>query len=226
MCDVSGTLALLRQVEGAVAAVTRWRIGPDPSAAPVLHAPTFLASARCAGAWICCGAMAVRQAVGLCRHAMRRVVSVWFPHRPTNRLQRCLPRSHEPLVTALHDGRRRVLAAANPVATSLGLHPGMAVAQALALSPRQLLFPGTHKAGNGQPARARFAHPTGLGHHAPAAWLRSGQPTEPRAPGSSGPPCGPSARLTAGPGERQRRREGRLHGNAHCNAGSCFLNPC
>ena len=40
--QAGGTLALLlrrRQVEGAVAAVTRWRIGPEPSAPPVLHAP-------------------------------------------------------------------------------------------------------------------------------------------------------------------------------------------
>ena len=41
----------------------------------------------------------------------------------------------EPLVTALHDGRRRVIAAADPVAAGLGLRPGMAVAQALAVVP-------------------------------------------------------------------------------------------
>lgn len=41
----------------------------------------------------------------------------------------------EPLVTALHDGRRRVIAAADPIAAGLGLRPGMAVAQALAVVP-------------------------------------------------------------------------------------------
>jgi protein ImuB len=40
-----------------------------------------------------------------------------------------------PLVTALHDGRRRVMAAVDPVAAALGLRPGMAVAQALAILP-------------------------------------------------------------------------------------------
>ena len=71
---------------------------------------------------------------------MRRVVSVWFPHWPTDRLRRHMTQeqaaSHEgPLVTALHDGRRRIIASADPVAEALGLRPGMAVAQALAIMP-------------------------------------------------------------------------------------------
>ena len=74
---------------------------------------------------------------------MRRVVSVWFPHWPTDRLRRQLSRQQVeasalpagPLVTAWHDGRRRVVAAADQVAAELGLRPGQAMAQAVALVP-------------------------------------------------------------------------------------------
>ena len=70
---------------------------------------------------------------------MQRVVSVWFPHWPTDRLQRCLMRlSPEPfaqLVTARHDGRRRLVIAADRAALGLGVWPGMAVAQAIAIVP-------------------------------------------------------------------------------------------
>ena len=71
---------------------------------------------------------------------MRRVVSVWFPHWPTDRLQRSLAQlsPEQPatsIVTAVHDGRRRVVAAVNPSASDLGLRPGMATEQALAIVP-------------------------------------------------------------------------------------------
>ena len=72
---------------------------------------------------------------------MRRVVSVWFPHWPTDRLRRHLcrlsaePVATEPWVTALHDGRRRVVTATDQAAAALGLRPGMAMAQALAMLP-------------------------------------------------------------------------------------------
>ncbi|MGI4952193.1 MAG: hypothetical protein ACRYGM_10335 [Janthinobacterium lividum] len=73
---------------------------------------------------------------------MRRVVSVWFPHWPTDRLRRhrsklpadSLPRA-VPLVTAMHDGRRRVIAAVDAAAHRIGLRPAMAVAHALAMVP-------------------------------------------------------------------------------------------
>jgi len=39
------------------------------------------------------------------------------------------------LVTAIQDGNRRVIAASDPAATKLGLRPGMAVAQAIAVVP-------------------------------------------------------------------------------------------
>jgi protein ImuB len=44
-----------------------------------------------------------------------------------------------PLVTALHDGRRRIVVAVDPLAAAIGLKPGMAVAQALAIVPRLLV---------------------------------------------------------------------------------------
>jgi protein ImuB len=73
---------------------------------------------------------------------MRRVVSVWFPHWPTDRLRRhhsklsadSLPRA-VPLVTAMHDGRRRVIAAVDAAAHRIGLRPAMAMAHALAMVP-------------------------------------------------------------------------------------------
>ena len=60
---------------------------------------------------------------------------MWFPHWSTDRLQRGSPGLDRPLVTALHDGRRRVVGAMNPAAAALGLRPGMALAHAAALVP-------------------------------------------------------------------------------------------
>ena len=68
---------------------------------------------------------------------MRRVVSLWLPTFPTDRLRKAgaaLP-ADAPLVTRLHDGRRMVIAAADAVAAGLGLRPGMALAQAQAMVP-------------------------------------------------------------------------------------------
>ena len=68
---------------------------------------------------------------------MRRVVSLWLPTFPTDRLRRAgaaLP-ADAPLVTRLHDGRRLLIAAADRVAAGLGLHPGMALAHAQAMVP-------------------------------------------------------------------------------------------
>ncbi len=68
---------------------------------------------------------------------MRRVVSVNLANFPTDRLRRSAgaPPPDAPLVTTLHDGRRRVLAAACPAARALGLRPGQALAQAQAMLP-------------------------------------------------------------------------------------------
>jgi len=68
---------------------------------------------------------------------MRRVVSLWLPFWPTERLRRhdaALP-ADGPLVTRGHDRRRMVIAAACPAARALGLHAGMPLAHAQAMVP-------------------------------------------------------------------------------------------
>src|SRR5687767_15229532 len=70
--------------------------------------------------------------------AMRRVVSVFLPTWPTDRFRRRNggePPRDRPLVTALREGSRRVLAAADVAAQKLGLRPCMTVAHAQALVP-------------------------------------------------------------------------------------------
>ena len=79
---------------------------------------------------------------------MRRVVSVWFPTLPTDRLRKrsgCAPEG-EPLVTALHDRRRQVVAAADAAAMALGLRVGMPLAQARALVPGLVIKPAEPEA--------------------------------------------------------------------------------
>src|SRR3954452_12410981 len=69
--------------------------------------------------------------------AMRRVVSLFLPTWPTDRLRRRPggPGRDEPLVTAAREGSRRVLASVDAAARKLGLVPGMTVAHAQALVP-------------------------------------------------------------------------------------------
>jgi protein ImuB len=64
----------------------------------------------------------------------RRILSLFLPTWPTDRLHK-LGALASPLVTATHDGRRRVIAATDLAASELGLHPGMTLAQAQALVP-------------------------------------------------------------------------------------------
>jgi protein ImuB len=66
---------------------------------------------------------------------MRRVVSLFLPTFPTDRLRRAGQWADGPLVTRLHDGRKMVIAAADDAAQALGLHPGMALAHAQAMVP-------------------------------------------------------------------------------------------
>lgn len=68
---------------------------------------------------------------------MRRVVSLYLPHWPVDRIQRRHgePPRDEPLVTVQTVGSRRRVAAACPTAQRLGLHAGMAVAHAQAMVP-------------------------------------------------------------------------------------------
>ena len=78
---------------------------------------------------------------------MRRVVSVWLPTWPTDRLRKqasggfdALP-AEAPLVTVTHDGRRQAVAAIDKQAHTLGVRPGMALAQAQALVPGLTIRP-------------------------------------------------------------------------------------
>lgn len=70
---------------------------------------------------------------------MTRVVSLFLPRWPTDRLRRksgaASPPCDAPLILAGRDSRRRVVAALDANAESLGLRPGMPVAKAQALAP-------------------------------------------------------------------------------------------
>jgi protein ImuB len=69
---------------------------------------------------------------------MRRVVSLFLPYWPTDRLRRKgkdAPSRDEPLVTAIMDGPRRVLASVDDAATHAGLCRGMTVTHAQSLVP-------------------------------------------------------------------------------------------
>lgn len=69
---------------------------------------------------------------------MRRVISLWLPTFPTDRLRRCSagsPPADTPFVVSAHDGHRRVLAAVDAAARALGLRPGLKLAQAQARIP-------------------------------------------------------------------------------------------
>ena len=68
---------------------------------------------------------------------MRRVVAVWLPTWPTDRLRRNpgAPSPEMPLITAANDGRRMVVAAADRAALALGIRPAMPLAHARAMVP-------------------------------------------------------------------------------------------
>jgi protein ImuB len=83
---------------------------------------------------------------------MRRVVSVWLPTWPTDRLNKqaaadfdVLP-AEAPLVTVTHDGRRQAVAAIDEQAHALGVRLGMALAQAQALVPGLTIRPAQPEA--------------------------------------------------------------------------------
>jgi protein ImuB len=68
---------------------------------------------------------------------MRRVVSVWLPTWPTDRLRRTsdAPSPDKPLVVAERQGSRRLVFAADAAAQELGIRPGITVALAQAMHP-------------------------------------------------------------------------------------------
>jgi protein ImuB len=69
---------------------------------------------------------------------MRRVISLFLPRWPSDRLRRVsrdLPARDRPLVTALMQGQRRILASVDDAAARLGLTSGMTVTHAQSLVP-------------------------------------------------------------------------------------------
>jgi protein ImuB len=76
---------------------------------------------------------------------MRRVVSLYLPHWPTDRIRRRFgePSYDEPLVTASTAGSRRTIAAACAAAEALGLQVGMVIAHAQALVPKLHVWEAT-----------------------------------------------------------------------------------
>ncbi|QRM28065.1 DUF6504 family protein [Microvirga sp. VF16] len=68
---------------------------------------------------------------------MRRVVSLYLPTWPTDRIRRRkgAPPHGEPLVTVKTEGSRRLVASVDHAAHELGLHPGQTIAHAQALVP-------------------------------------------------------------------------------------------
>ncbi|NIX77018.1 DUF6504 family protein [Microvirga terricola] len=68
---------------------------------------------------------------------MRRVVSLYLPTWPTDRIRRRLgaPLLDEPLVTVITEGSRRLIGAADHAAHTLGLRAGQTIAHAQAMVP-------------------------------------------------------------------------------------------
>ena len=137
---------------------------------------------------------------------MQRVVSLFLPTWPTDRLRRRLgaaaPPPEAPLVLVGRDGRRRVVTAANTAARALGLHPGMPATQAQALVPGLLTHDADPK--EDEAALERLAlwalklyspvvaadPPDGLMIDASgAAHLHGGEACHARRPGRAAHPC-------------------------------------
>jgi protein ImuB len=90
---------------------------------------------------------------------MRRVISLFLPRWPTDRLRRAskdaLPRD-KPLVTVMNEGQRRVLASVDRAAAKLGLACGMTLTHADALVPGLVSVNATP--GEDEAALVRLAH--------------------------------------------------------------------
>ena len=76
------------------------------------------------GNWICYAFAVANRIRGLWRRAMRRVISLYLPHWPTDRLRRAskdAPPRDKPLVTAIMQGQRRVIASVDAAAARVNL---------------------------------------------------------------------------------------------------------
>ena len=90
------------------------------------------------GSWIYCACAVANRIHGFWRHAMRRVISLYLPHWPSDRLRRAkkdAPPRDKPLVTAMMQGQRRVIASVDAAAARLDLSCGMTVTHAQSLIP-------------------------------------------------------------------------------------------
>src|SRR6266851_1280037 len=105
-------------------------------------------SAGRAGGSRCCACAAVNRASGMWRWPMRRVMYLFLPSWPIDRLRRLgsvpslssgAPADEPPFATVIAPGiaagGRRLLAAVNPAAAAAGLAPGMPLADALSFLP-------------------------------------------------------------------------------------------
>src|SRR5215207_1463316 len=97
-----------------------------------------------AGGSSCCAAAAGCRPPGIWRSPMRRVMYVFLPSWPIDRLRRldgtpsrgsAVPADERPFATVVEAGGRRLLAAVNPAAAAAGLAPGMPLADALPFVP-------------------------------------------------------------------------------------------
>src|SRR3954447_5765066 len=85
-----------------------------------------------------CDAGAHRRIAGPWRHAMRRVVALFLSTFPTDQIRRMnggAPARELPMVTAIQEGNRRILASVDDAARKLKLACGMTVAHAQTLVP-------------------------------------------------------------------------------------------
>src|SRR5207247_7987216 len=116
-------------------------------------------SAGRAGGSNCCAAAAGCRAVGMWRSRMRRVMYLYLPSWPIDRLRQsqqgrvkqdrlgpvvsqggprlssAAPADEPPFATVIATGGRRLLAALNQAAAASGLAPGMPLADALSFLP-------------------------------------------------------------------------------------------
>ena len=118
------------------AAVTRWRIAALPSAPPLAACALGSRSgtrAVAVGTDACRGGEPGSWIVEACDATGRLTLVAGVAHGSAAQTGRAPPDAA--LVTAAHDGRRRVIAAVDAIAAQAGLYPGMPVAQAQALVP-------------------------------------------------------------------------------------------
>src|SRR5216683_2112739 len=101
-------------------------------------------SAGRAGGSRCCACAAANRASGMWRWPMRRVMYLFLPSWPIDRLRRLgsapslssgAPDEEAPFATIVTTSGRCLIAAVNPAAASAGLAPGMKLADALSFLP-------------------------------------------------------------------------------------------